>query len=258
MRMTKYQRSCIVEDEFLHFDNQLTTFSRVKFYAQFIGQSIKFRIAVAGAVLLLTGLEVHVHEYFRIASLQSQYVRNQQVIFAFTADTIKYVVVNVLQVNFNADFLSISLGSFCIQRQLSTAAVEYEVQLQVLAVFINIAVAVGIFPASFSKQLFSAFNIVLVFVVFVEFIITVVNRRRQVRTTGNEGVFQQNLVVGYTVQRTQQSFADFDIAQRFIRTYIQTSKYVTQGSDIGDVVFIFVFEQLQICLLYTSDAADEL
>ena len=86
----------------------------------------------------------------------------------------------------------------------------------------------------------------MVFVVFIQFIITVVNRRRQVRTTGNEGVFQQNLVVGYTVQRTQQSFADFDIAQRFIRTYIHTSKYVTQGSDIGDVVFIFVFEQLQI------------
>ena len=96
----------------------------------------------------------------------------------------------------------------------------------------------------------------MVFVVFVQFIITVVNRRRQVRTTGNEGVFQQNLVVGYTIQGTQQSFADFDIAQRFIRTYIQTSEYVTQRSDVGDVVFIFVFEQLQVACCNVDSEVD--
>lgn len=45
----------------------------------------------------------------------------REVIFAAIADAVEDVVVDVLQVDFDADFLSVRLGSFCEEREFCTA-----------------------------------------------------------------------------------------------------------------------------------------
>ena len=189
-------------------------------------------------------LPVPVQVNFRVTGVSSQDVGNNQVKFTIAAHRVKYVIVNVLHVNLNTDFLSISLGSFCIQRQLGTAAVEYEVDFQVLAVFINIAVAVGIFPACFSQQLLSIFRIVSIRIL--QLVKAIVQGRRNRCFAGDKGIFQQNLVVGFAVQALNQSSTNLRIMQRFAFVHIDLSQYGTQRSNFGNVIFSFIFEELQV------------
>ena len=117
LRVAEDEGRSVILDDLLHLDDDVSTLSRVEFGSQLIGECIVFRVGVAGAVLRVgavgVGLPVHVDEDFRIACLFGENVGDQEVIFAAGADAVEDVVVDVLQVDFDADFLSVRLGSFC-------------------------------------------------------------------------------------------------------------------------------------------------
>lgn len=156
LRITEDDSSGGILQDLFHLDDDVSAFCRIEFAGELIGESIISRVAVAGTVLRVRTVDVclpvHVEEYFRIACLYSQDVGDEEVVFASGADAVKYVVVDVLQVDLDADLLSVRLGSFSKERKFSTAGVVDEVKGERLSVFFNDAVAICILPACFSQR----------------------------------------------------------------------------------------------------------
>ena len=84
----------------------------------------------------------------------------------------------------------------------------------------------------------------------------IVQGRRNRCFTGDKGVFQQNLVIGFAVQALNQSSTNLRIMQRFAFVHIDLSQYGTQGSNFGNVIFSFVFEQLQVTCCNVGSKVD--
>ena len=166
VRIAEEESCCIVEVNLLDVDDELTAFILVKLRVQSIQFSVCFRIAVAGTVLCIgtvdVGVPVLVQICLRIARSSRRDVGNQEVKLAVDTHFINDIVVNGFNLDINADLLSVSLNSLCVERELCTAVVNNEFEGQRFAVFIADSVAVRILPACLVKELVSALNIVFV------------------------------------------------------------------------------------------------
>ena len=112
LRITEDEGGGGILQNLFHLDDDVPALGRIEFAGQLIGERIISRVAVAGTVLRVGAVDVrlpvHVEERFRIACLFGQDVGNEEVVLASGADAVKDVVVDVLQIDLDADLLGIS------------------------------------------------------------------------------------------------------------------------------------------------------
>ncbi len=250
MRISEDNRRGIFLDNLFHLDDDFSTFCRIEFGGKLVGKGIIFRIGIAGAVLrvrtVYIGLPIHIDEDFGVACLFGQDIGNQEIVIAARADTVQNVVIDILEIDFNADFLRIRLGRFRKERQFCTTGIENEIKFQILSVFIDITVTVRIFPTGFLKEFLCIFHIRLIRVGCIEFIKAEINRRRKQRAAGRKGIFQEHFAIGLAIERLQKRFADSLVSHRLPFLDGNTSQYVTNGRNRRCRIFGSVGKELHI------------
>ena len=111
LRITQEQSSTVIHNQLLSLNNQLATLLLVKLHRQLIKYLVQFWIAIAGTILrigaIYIGFPVPVQEYLWITSIGSGNIGNQQIIFALDAHLVNEVVIHILDVDINTDFLHI-------------------------------------------------------------------------------------------------------------------------------------------------------
>ena len=96
-----------------------------------------------------------------------------------------------------------------VKRQLGAAVVNDKIKLQGLAILVANTIVVGVFPTGFVKQFGRPFRVVGVGVF--QLVKAVVERRRHRGAAGNEGSFQEYLVVGFPVAAANEGGANLRI-----------------------------------------------